>query len=333
MPASIAQAINFLETQWSPTNENKIKGILAEVRLKSFLETHNTYFGPGGWIVIPGKTTNHTIPTRNKVCLIPRGWSFSWQTTNNTGAALSPAEISAYNYFRQLGIQTYFADPVTPNQANFSIPTPKNRNIRASYPKPYQLDLKQIGPNGQLQSIASSSVFSNFPTRNGNRGLKCNALNRINSTAAPWNDPSIVSDLFWFEYARYYFQVDYLLSNNDLDMYVIGPSGSAYPVELKSKEAANSTTLGQWFGIDMGPFAKLAFFTANAMNTDALYIVEEVDSSGQFIDWLAIRYTDLVKACSWVGQSGGTGMTGGTSSTYKIPKAAFVSLATMLPTL
>jgi hypothetical protein len=83
----------------------------------------------------------------------------------------------------------------------------------------------------------------------------------------------------------------------------------------------------------MGPFAKLAFFTANGMNTDALYIVEELGDNNQFIQWLAIRYTELVKVCSWVGQSGGTGMTGGTSSTYKVPKAAFLPLIDLLPLL
>lgn len=333
MPSNIFNAVNFLETQWPSINENKIKGILAEIRLKSFLLEHNTYFGPGGWIITPGKPTTHsTIPTANKICLIPRPWYFSWQSNHGT-PFLSPAEISAYNYFRQLGVQTYFTEPVNINEEEFLLPTPRNGNTPASYPKPYNLNLKIVAPNGQLELITSESVFRNFPTRNGSRGLKCHLQGRINTTETPWDDPSIISELFWFEYSRYYFQINYLLSNNDLDMYVIGSSGSAYPVELKSKKAANSATLGEWFGIDMGPFAKLAFFTANSMNTDALYVVEEVDSSDRFVSWLAIRYTELVKACSWVGQSGGTGMTGGTSSTFKIPKAAFTPLATMLHSL
>ncbi|MET3930580.1 hypothetical protein ABIE51_002467 [Lysobacter sp. OAE881] len=333
MPATLSEAVNFLETQWSSINQNKIKGILAEVRLKRFLTTNNTYFGPGGWIVIPGKPTYEAVPPRLKVCLLPRTSSFSWQSSGGAGNPLSPAEISAYSYFRQLGIQTYFADPFAPNESAFALPAPSAGSKRAFHPKPYHLELKQVGNNGQLESVAPSSVFSKFPERQGNRGLKCYKLGRISLATPPWNDPLTVSELFWFEYARYYFNLDRYMSNNDLDMYVIGPSGSAYPVELKSKEAAVSPALGEWFGIDMGPFAKLAFFTANAMNTDALYVVEEVASGGQFVDWLGIRYTDLVKACSWVGQGGGTGMTGATSSTYKVPKAAFSSLAKLLPTL
>jgi hypothetical protein len=106
--------------------------------------------------------------------------------------------------------------------------------------------------------------------RDGNRGLRLNKTGRLYLKDFSWNNPSIVPELFWLEYTRYYFKIDHLVSNNDLDMYVIGLSGSAYPVELKSKKAAKSPTLGDWFGIDMGPFAKLAFFTANAMNNDAI---------------------------------------------------------------
>lgn len=283
--------------------------------------------------MIPGKPINDIIPTKNKVFLIPREWHFPWQSTNSGGATLSPAELSAYNYFRQLGISTYFAEPSAPAQSTFALPTQSTPIKSAVYPSSYHLDLKQVSPNGQLQTIAPESVFSNFPARNGTKGLRCYPLGRIDPSVPPWDDASVVSELFWFEYTRYYFQISYLLSNNDLDMYVIGQSGSAYPVEIKSKNAAKSDALGEWFGIDVGPFAKLAFFTANAMNTDALYVVEEVDANGQFLNWLAIRYTELVKACSWVGQGGGKGMTGSASSTYKVPKAAFSKLANLLPTL
>lgn len=336
MPATHSQAVNFLETQWSSINQNKIKGIVAEVRLKGFLTAHNMYFGPGGWIVIPGKPTPiAAIPTKSKVFLIPRAWTFSWQPQggSSSSAALSPAEVSAYNYFRQHGIQAYFADPTTPVESNFELPLARAGTRRASYPRSYGIELKQVAISGQLTSVAASIVFNGFPLRTGNLGLRCNSTGRITQTASPWSNPDVVSDLFWFEYVRYYFQVDYLLSNNDLDMYIIGKSGSAFPVELKSKSAAHDEALGDWFGIDMGPFAKLAFFTANGMRTDALYIVEELDASGNFIDWLAIRYTELVKVCSWVGRAGGTGMTGGSSTTYKVPKAAFSPLLDLLPDL
>lgn len=334
MPATISDAVLFLETQWPSINQNKVKGILAEVRLKSFLLSSNTYFGPGGWIVVPGKPTGTAIPTMHKVCLIPRTWKFSWQTGGVGPALLSPSEVSAYNYFRQFGVQTYFVDPKGPDESAFIYPGRRtSRKSPATFPRPYDLELKELVPSGELQTIDQEEAFSLFPRRSGQLGLKCNPVGRLNPAGVPWNAADTVSELFWFEYSRFYFQVDYLMSNNDLDMYLIGVSGAAYPVELKSKKVAQSDSIGDWFGIDMGPFAKLAYFTANAMNTDALYIVEEVDVSGKFVDWLAIRYTHLVEVCSWVGQRGGTSMTGGGSSTYRVPKLAFSPLSSMLPTL
>ncbi len=69
------------------------------------------------------------------------------------------------------------------------------------------------------------------------------------------------------------------------------------------------------------------------MNTNALYIVKEVDDQRNLVQWLGIRFTDLVRSCSWGGQAGGKGMSGGASSTIKIPKAAFSELAVLMPGL
>jgi len=334
MPFSIQQAINFLETQWSSINDNKIKGILAELAFKSFLNQQGIHFIPGGWIMSPGNKTIIQVPAHEKVCLLPRNATFSWQApTTNAAAPVTPAEISAYNYFRQVGVTTYLVCPSNIIEADFAIPQPRQGAVRASYPRRYHLDFMSIYPNGQLQSNPVATVFQAFPARNGNSGLRCSQLNRIAANQAPWNDSEVIARLFWFEYTRYFVQIDYLVSNNDLDLFIIGPSGSCFPVELKSKTVANDNILGDWFGIDMGPFAKLAFFTANSMNTDALYVVQEVDADRNHVEWYGIRFTELVKSCSWIGQAGGTGIKRGASSTYKAPKAAFTRLVELLPTL
>jgi hypothetical protein len=334
MPNNLTTAIHFLETQWSSINDNKIKGILAELRFKSFLVQNNIHFVSGGWIVIPGNPTLNNIPTREKVCILPRFHSFSWVQGNAPyQQAVTPAEISAYNYFRQVGVRAIFSQPTGVNEDLFALPTRTLGRTRAKYPRPYQLDFFEIAPNGTFISVPISAIFQNFPLRIGNKGMRCNVLNRINSNVFPWNTSSITAELFWFEYSRYYIQTQYIISNNDLDLFVIGPSGAAYPVEIKSKTPANDKALGDWFGIDMGPFAKLSFFTANAMNTDALYVVEEVDAGRNHVGWYGIRFTVLVKSCSWVGQGGGTGMMGGASTTYKIPKTAFTILNNLIQTL
>jgi len=335
MPATLSDAISFLETQWSSITENKVIGMLAELRFKEFLIARNYHFVSGGWIITPGRPVfgSCDVPAREKICILPRQHRFTWQEHGSQNGLLTPAEMSAYNYFREAGVKTFFATPVGVAEENFKYPTPSGKKVRALYPRPYEMQLQEVSPGGGVVSIDSKKVFSLFPERKGNVGIRCHKMNRINHQATPWTSPSVVSDLFWFEYARYFFQIDYLFSNNDLDLFVIGPSGASYPVEIKSKASAKNTALGEWFGIDMGPFAKLTFFTANKRNNDALYVVEEVDLEKNHVQWLGIRFADLVKSCSWVGQSGGKGMMGGASSTFKIPKAAFLPLADLLSSL
>jgi len=336
MPRSREQAIHFLETQWSSINENKIKGILAEVAFKKYLVDNKVHFLPGGWILVPGKVgENVPVPSLQKICLLPLEHRFSWAVavTNSMTSGPTPAAISAYNYFRQLGVTTYFLIPDNVEETSFSVPKKSSTGVSAKYPRPYELIFKTIGPTGNFETVEFGRVMENFPKRKGNIGMRCNTLGRINPDDFPWNSAEVVQSLFWFEYARFYCQVDYQVSNNDLDMFLIGNSGSPYPVELKSKVPARDDNLGEWFGLDIGPFAKMAFFTSNSINTDALYVVQEVDDQRNHMEWYAIKFTELVRACSWVFQSGGTGMMGGASSTIKVPKAAFSPLSALLQRL
>lgn len=332
MPATLSDAIHFLETQWSSINDNKLRGILAEVRLKDFLIANEVHFVPGGWILTPGKySLLNKVPTREKICVLPRHQQFSWELPrpDNHGYA----SLAAFEYFKHVGITPVFAIPDPINESIYALPRPSAGKIKAEYPKPYLLKLYHPGPNGQLNEVAASAIFSSFPERNGNVGLRCYGQGRIPRDTLPWSDPSIVSDLFWFEYSRYFFQTDYLVSNNDLDLFIKGKSGKSYPVELKSKSPAEDRILGEWFGMDIGPYAKLSFFIANSLNNDALYVVEEVSAEKEHLEWYGIKFSELVKCCSWVGRSGGTGMLGGASSTFRIPKAAFVPLKLLLDEL
>ncbi|WP_166838361.1 hypothetical protein [Rheinheimera pleomorphica] len=334
MPKTLTQAVNFLETQWSSINDNKLKGILSEIRFKNYLREHNVHFVPGGWIISPGKVHEDNIPTKEKLCILPRQCALSWCNKNSPPhEGLTPAEVAAYNYFRQVGVKSYFAQPDIVNENEFVLPTPSSGKSPANYPLPYSYKFMEVSPVQGLTEVSISDMMKSFPARKKNAGLRCYQLGRIDTSSPEITASELISDLFWFEYSRYYLQKNYLLSNNDLDLFLIGTSGSCYPVELKSKVPAEDSTLGEWFGIDMGPFAKLAFFTANSMNTDALYVVEEVDAQRTHVQWLGIKFTELVKACSWVGQGGGTGMTGGRSATYKVPKAAFSPLNQLLKIL
>jgi len=333
MPLNLTQAINFLETQWSSHNrasENKIKGILAEVRFKSFLFKNQVNYVSGGWLVIPGNCSKTPLGPSEKICILPLKHHFTWEEPNIENQTFTVAEINAHSHFSQVGIKTYFAKPTLIIEQQFELPKPSAGRHRAIYPKKYKLELLSLDNLSRPVVEDPDKVFSLFPKRTGNIGLSCQKTGRIDTSQAPWTIPNVVSDLFWFEYARYYFQRDYLLSNNDLDMFIMGRTRTAYPVELKSKKPANDRCLGEWFGIDVGPFAKLAFFTANSLRSEALFVVEEISDSGQPTNWLGMKFTDLVKSCSWVSVAGGKGMRGGTSNTLKIPKAAFTPLKDLI---
>lgn len=335
MPASKSDAVHFLETQWSKINDNKLKGIVSEVSFRRYLDSRSVNYIPGGWVLHPGKRTSAVSPTTQRICLLPIEHRFSWQPSHSSGggSSFSLAAMSAYSFFLQVGIKPYFVEPSNLNETDFELPSPSVRSKRARYPRPYRLRFTSPGNGNSRVEERYEDVMRNFPRRDGNKGMRCNATGRIDQSASPWADSDSVAGLFWFEYARYYCQVDYLVSNNDLDMFIVAPSGKVYPVELKSKSVRPDADHGDWFGFDIGPYTKLAFFTANSMNTDALYVVEEVDSDRNHIDWLGIRFTDLVKVCYWVSQAGGQAMNGGASNTIKVPRDEFQPLDSLLPLL
>lgn len=330
MPRDIDYALRFLETQWSSINQNKLKGINAEVRLDAYLNSPAIrpmfdYIIPGGWILSPGKNTKINPTTKGRIAILPIPKPFSW----TLGLKTIPfaAQVLAESYFRQVGITTYFVFFDTNGniqiENTFVVPAPRNYQIS------YQLEFYKIGANG-LESVPLAQVTSNFTTRKGFIGMRAYALNRINRLDPTWSNTSIVTELFWKEYARYYLHKQFLVSSNDLDFFIVGKSGRAYPIEFKSKTVVVDNSIGDWFGIDVGPFSKLSFFVSLSNNMEALYFVEEIDANGNTIEWWGIRFSQLLKICHWVSQSGGTGMGGGASVTIKIPRISFEPLNTFL---
>lgn len=333
MPQDIDIAIQFLETQWSSINQNKIKGIEAELRLEAYLGTqairqHYDHIIPGGWILAPGKNEIIGPPTSGRIALLPIPTEFSW--TNGLASEAFSAQVLAHSYFRTVGITTYFTKFETGQdqqvEAGFGIPESGN------YPLPYNLEFYEVSANG-LVLVQLAEVTSNFPERNGLRGMRAYQLNRIDRGAALWQNDVLVTKLFWKEYTRYFLHRQHLVSSNDLDFFIVCNSGRAYPIEFKSKQVYEDDSIGDWFGIDIGPFSKLAFFVSLSNNMEALYIVEEVDSNSNTIEWWGVKFSEVLKHCYWVSQRGGTGMRGAASNTVKVPKEIFDKLSQLLPTL
>ncbi len=333
MPSSLTRAVNFLETQWSSINANKLKGIAAELRFEEYLQSAAIrslyqYIIPGGWILTPAKNTIVNPVSSGRIAIIPIPTPFSWSTTMPLIPV--PAMVLAESYFRQTGIITYFTKFETNGDRNIErrFDAPRKRHYIASY----RLNFYKIGANG-LNVINIQEVMTNFTARDTLRGLRAYATGRVGAGTIIRRSSIITTNLFWKEYSRYYLQRYYRISAADLDFFIVGNSGRAYPIEFKSKTVVPSPDLGEWFGIDVNPFAKLAFFVSLSNNMEALYFVEEVDSNGNTLDWWGVGFSKLLKFCIWVPQGGGTSMGGGRSTTIIVPKSIFDRLINFLPLL
>ena len=98
-----------------------------------------------------------------------------------------------------------------------------------------------------------------------------------------------------------------------------------YPLEIKEKTAATDPRLGSYFGLDVGPFVKLAYYAARRGNVHSLFIVREIDTieTRNLVNWWFIKFDELSQFASWVPKAGGPGMGGGASTVVCIPKAEF----------
>lgn len=108
-------------------------------------------------------------------------------------------------------------------------------------------------------------------------------------------------------------------------MEIFWGQSKTYPIEIKEKTAATDARLGEYFGLDIGPFVKLAFYAAKRGNLHSVFVVREIDSVKTRLlrNWLYITYDKLAQYASWVSSAGGANMLGGGSSVVKIPKAEF----------
>jgi hypothetical protein len=98
-----------------------------------------------------------------------------------------------------------------------------------------------------------------------------------------------------------------------------------YPLEIKEKTAAPDRHMGEFFGIDVGPFVKLAFYAARKGNLNSIFVVREiVDTTSRALkNWWFITFEQLAQYASWNPLGGGTNMRGGGSTVIRIPKDQF----------
>ena len=144
-----------------------------------------------------------------------------------------------------------------------------------------------------------------------------------------------VPEEFAKEHIRIVFQRRFFRELSDVDGVFFG-TRVAYPLEVKAKaRAADPGGIGDYFGLDVGPFVKLAFYAANRGTLSSIFVVKEVSGPARtLVNWWYATFESIAKSASWVPMAGGRSMSGGASSVVRIPLTAFSTLdATALAAL
>jgi len=213
--------------------------------------------------------------------------------------------------FHQIGIHSYYCSPVV--EQTDATDTIKWRAV-------------QLGLPVQQAYMAFPENIQGFQARPRRYNFLCYNLD-VKSI------PEVtVPEEFSKEHLRVSFQNHFMSEMSDVDGIFWG-NQYTYPVEIKEKTAAKDNKVGPYFGLDVGPFVKLAFYAAKRGNLHSVFVVKEIDTplDRNLVNWWIITFEQMAQFASWNPISGGTNMRGGGSTTIKIPKSEFspMNLATL----
>ena len=303
---SLTSMKQYLKKSIESFNQNKVNGLLAELNLRNYLSDlgYSDRISAGGWII---RSTGPGNFGKRNIALFPE--TVHPDTEYPEGRTFSqpdPGLYSICSVLHSIEIDSYFCTPVIKND---------DSAISLIW---YAC---QLGLPSQQPFKPLHEHLDTFQKRTSGKNF---LLNNANTEMIP--DIS-VPDLFSKEHLRVTVadMVDFEIS--DIDGIFYGRS-KVYPLEIKEKTAAYDKQLGPYFGLDIGPFAKLAFYSARTGNMHSIYIVREIDDkrTRNLVQWWVITYRDLAGFASWFPWQGGQSMTGGSSTVVRIPKSAFSPL-------
>lgn len=299
----------YLSLSLSSINRNKLNGLLAEVDFRRHLDSlgFGDRVSPGGWIV---RSTVNTESDENfsghVVALFPHciepGRDYSEGNLPNPPMRLH----TICSTFHQLGIHSYYCHPVISNNTSIS-------SIRWNF--------IQLG-------LPTDQAYQPFPFDLPGFSLRQRNYNflRYKSDISQIPEESVAEE-FSKEHIRVSFNERFMGEISDVDGVFWG-NRYTYPLEIKEKTAAYDSKLGEYFGLDLGPFVKLAFYAARHGTLHSIFIVREIDNteSRNLVAWRFITFDTLAQYASWVPSGGGRNMLGGNSTVVRIPKSSFTDL-------
>lgn len=299
--------VSYLSKSISSINANKINGLLAEVDFRNQLALMNLgqQVSAGGWVVRsegPGTFAHHTI------AFFPRTIDPSVPYLAGRTFPAPPNNLHTIcSTLHQIGIHSYFCEP------EIAI---------VNDPSSISWQAQQLGVPATQPHVTFPLQLNTF----NRRAKKYNFLkyNTVNANLIPAQS---IPEEFSKEHLRITFQNQYMSEISDIDGIFWGQHVT-YPLEIKEKTAASDKRVGEYFGIDVGPFVKLAHYAARKGNLNSLFFVREINNTTarQLVDWWFITFENLARFASWVPLGGGTNMGGGGSTTIKIPKAEFTKM-------
>jgi len=293
----------YLSHSISSLNRNKLNGLLAEIEFRNYINIlgFRDRISVGGWIarnIGPGTFAHDTV------VLFPNTVSPSVEYSPEIQLP-SPSHglHTICATFHQLGIKSYFCTPVIYMDED---------------PSSIQWHSIQLG-------VPTQQPYTLFPIELSGFTLRSQRYNflRYHTDVSAIPEHSVPEE-FPKEHLRVSFQNKYLVELSDIDGILWG-NQYTYPIEIKEKTAAFDRHLGEYFGLDVGPFVKLAFYAAKRGNLHSIFVVREIDNveSRDLVNWLFITYEQLAQYASWIPQGGGPNMLGGRSSVVRIPKSEF----------
>ncbi len=252
-----------------------------------------------------------------------RGWNpeIGWQATLFFPETIEPSKDYSINRqlpnpdyglhticatFHQIGILSYFCSHVIEETDN---------------PNSIQWKAVQLG-------LPVQQTYQSFPENIHGFQERSRRYNFLRYHLDVSSIPQIsLPEEFSKEHLRVTFQNKFMSEMSDVDGIFWG-NQYTYPVEIKEKTSAKDNKVGDYFGLDVGPFVKLAFYAAKRGNLHSVFVVREIDNpiERNLINWWIITFEQMAQFASWNPISGGTNMRGGGSTTIKIPKAEFKSM-------
>jgi hypothetical protein len=299
---------DYLSRSISSINQNKAYGMVAEIDLRNKLIElgYGDRISQGGWIIrnVGNNLFGHFTSVLFPMTIIPGNGYAIERILEEPPLGLH----TICSTMHQIGVHSFYCVPSIAANNNCDSITWHIKQLGIPVPPPYS---------------SLNDTIANFSLR----GRRYNFLRyHTNSQIIP---EASIPEEFTKEHLRISFQNHFMSEMSDVDGVFWGQQFT-YPLEIKEKTVApdKSNKTGPYFGLDVGPFVKLAFYAAKKATLHSIFIVREIDNvqDRNLVNWWFITFDIIAQFASWIPQGGGRNMQGGGSTVVKIPKSEFKEL-------